>query len=274
MKYLPTTVAAIDIDIAEAPYLGGEFAVYLTRVPAVHLADVNLTQSGTGTMTKDAATSIKAGGADLQLVATTELRSSVPCVVTFNVLDETQQVRTATATFTAPTRAGSQDANFERGIAVDLVLSGGTLITSVVSLATVVGGNRAVNFALYQLPEAADYVLVGCTTEKKFNLKGRKAVGIDCGMEADAFVKRGKTRPGDMTIDSKFGGMADRLTRFDSSKTTAMLVGIKDGQVTCDRAVFTQYVPNVDINLPEGEGEAMENAATGKFVDHLFFVAP
>jgi hypothetical protein len=68
--------------------------------------------------------------------------------------------------------------------------------------------------------------------------------------------------------------MADRLTRFDSSKTTAMLVGIKDGQVTCDRAVFTQYVPNVDINLPEGEGEAMENAATGKFVDHLFFVAP
>ena len=53
-----------------------------------------------------------------------------------------------------------------------------------------------------------------------------------------------------------------------------MLVGIKDGQVTTDRMAFVQYVPGVEVTLPDGDGEAMENAATGKFVEHLFFVAP
>jgi hypothetical protein len=131
-----------------------------------------------------------------------------------------------------------------------------------------------VSFAIYQLPNAEDYALVGCTTQKKFNTKSRKPVGIDCGMESDAFVKRGKTGKGELTIDSKFGGIADRLTRFDGAKCTALLVGIKDGMVTTDQLVFTQFVPGVEIDLPDGDGEAVENAANGKFVEALFFVAP
>lgn len=275
MKYTPSAVAADDLDIAEAPYLGGEFAVYLTRVPARLIGEVTMGISANGgTYVDNVATGIKTGGADLQLIATTELLSNVPCVVTFNVLDENLVARTASATFSTPTRAGSQDSNFERGIAADLTLSGGTLIRTVVSLASILGGARAVAFALYQLPEASDYVLVGCTTAKKFNMKSRVPIGINCGMESDKFVKRGRTKPGDLTIDSKFGGMADRLVRFNGAKTTAMLLGIKDGAVTTDRLVFTQYTPTVDVDLPDGDGEAMENAATGKFVEHGFFVAP
>jgi len=87
-------------------------------------------------------------------------------------------------------------------------------------------------------------------------------------------VKRGKSGKGDLSIDSKFGGMADRLTRFDGAKTTAMLLGIKDGVITTDRLVFTQYTPGVEVDLPDGDGEAMENAASGKWVEALFFVAP
>jgi len=124
------------------------------------------------------------------------------------------------------------------------------------------------------LPNATDYVLVGCTTSKKFNTKARKPVGIDCGMESDAFVKRGKSGKGELTLDSKFGGAAERLTRFDGAKTTAMLLGIKDGVVTTDRIVFVQYVPTVEVDLPDGDGEAVENAAAGKWVEALFFVAP
>jgi len=280
MKYLPSAVQQADLDIAEAPYLGGEFAVYLSRVPSYHIGQVLLTASGTGnnanaTYTPSLAVAIKAGGADLQLVADSELLSpSGPCTVVFNVLNDSNTATTLTFTFTPPARAADQDYNFSRGYAVDGTLAAGTKVTSVTGLQSVTNGNENVKLGLYQLPEAADYVLVGCTTEKKFNTKSRKPVGIDCGMEADAFVKRGKTGKGQLTIDSKFGGMADRLSRFDGAKTTAMLVGIKDGQVTTDRLVFVQYIPGVEVSLPDGDGEAMENAASGVFVDHLFFVAP
>ena len=278
MKYLPTQIGQVDLDIAEAPYLGGEFAVYLSRVPAALLGTIEMSASGSGVYADELATVIKAGGADLQLVATTELRSpSGTCVVVLSVTDELAATRTLTFRFATPPRVANQDTSFSRGIAADGVLGGagsGTKVVSILGLTSITSGESNVKFALYQLPEASDYVLVGCTTEKKFNTKSRKPVGIDCGMEADAFVKRGKSGKGELTIDSKFGGMADRLTRFDGAKTTAMLVGIKDGQVTTDRLVFTQFVPGVEVNLPDGEGEAMENAANGKFVDHLFFVAP
>jgi len=281
MLYTPSQIAVNDLDISEAPYLGGEFAVYLSRVAAVLIGGIEMTASGNGvnatgaTYTDNIATTIKNGGADLQLVATSELSSpSGTCVVVFNVLDETQEARTLTFTFVTPVRSQNQDPSFPRGYAVDGVLSGGTKTTSIVSLAKITNGNRSTKFELFQLPEAADFVLVGSTTEKKFNTKSRKPVGVDEGMEADKYVKRGKTGKGELTLDSKFGGMLDRLSRFDGAKTTAMLVGIKDGQVTTDRMVFTQFVPGVEVSLPDGEGEAMENAATGKYVQHLFFTAP
>lgn len=281
MKYNPSAIAQQDLDIAQAPYLGGEFAVYLSRVPSVLIGTVELSASGNGTdntgstYADEVATSIKSGGADLQMVAITELRSpSGTCVVVLNVKDETNADQTLTFTFSTASWLSIQDSSFPRGKAVDGVLSAGTKVTEIVGVASITGGDRNVKLAVYQLPEAADYGLVGCTTEKKFTTKSRKPVGIDCGMEADAFVKRGKTGKGSLSIDSKFGGMSDRLTRFDGAKTTAMLVGIKDGVVTTDRIVFTQYVPGVDVNLPDGEGEAMENAADGKYVERLDFAAP
>lgn len=277
MKYLPTTIDPDDSDIAITPYMGGEFNVFLSRIPALLLGSVTLATSGSGSYANNPACAIRAGGADLQLVASTELASPMGvCAVVFNIVDDKDEAATLTFTFAPPPRSACQDTSFARGYAVDGTVAGGTgtKVKSITGLKSVSNGGRNVGFRLYQLPEAADYVLVGCTTEKKFTTKSRKPVGIDCGMEADAFTKRGKSGKGELTLDSKFGGMADRLSRFNGAKTTAMLVGIKDGQVTCDRLVFTQYVPGVDVNLPDGEGEAVENAASGKYVDHLFFVAP
>ena len=277
MLYQPSAIAQTDLDTAEAPYLGGEFAVYLSRVPSYHQGDTTMTASGTGNATwaPDLAVTLPAGGCNLQCVATSELSSpSGPCVVVMNVKNDLNVATTLTFTFNTPARVGCQDSNFSRGYAVDGIIGAGSYVTQIVGLASVANGNRNVTFAIYQLPNAADYVLVGCTTQKKFNTKSRKPVGIDCGMESDAFVKRGKSGKGDLSIDSKFGGMADRLTRFDGAKTTAMLLGIKDGVITTDRLVFTQYTPGVEVDLPDGDGEAMENAASGKWVEALFFVAP
>ena len=281
MLYQPSAIAQTDLDTAEAPYLGGEFAVYLSRMPAYDCGTVTLTASGSGTnlanvsWTPDISVALPTGGCNLQMVATSELDSPTgPCTVVFNVKNDQSVATTLTFTFTPPARANDQTFNFARGLAVDGVLAAGTYVTQIVGLQSVTNGGRNVTFGVYQLPEASTYNLVGCTTSKKFTTKSRKPVGIDCGMEADAFVKRGKSGKGELTIDSKFGGMTDRLTRFDGAKTTAMLLGIKDGVITTDRIVFAQFVPGVEVDLPDGDGEAMENAANGKYVEALFFVAP
>lgn len=275
MKYTPAAITPTDLDVAQAPYLGGEFAVYLSNTPAVLLGEVELTASGAGSYTAAQGVSLPTAGVDLQMNAYTEVRSEEDVVITFNVKDDQNVVTTATATFTAPSRAPNQSSHFPRHVAVDLVVATGEQrkIREVTSLASISGGDRNLRFQLYRLPEAAEFALIGCTTSKKFNTKSRTPVGIDCGMESDAFVKRGKTKKGELSIDSKFGGMMDRLARFDGKKVTAMLVGLKDGIVLTDRIVFTQYVPSVEIDLPDGDGEAMENAASGKYVDMLSFTA-
>ena len=275
MKYLPANIATSDIQIATDPYLGGEFQVLLSDTPSVRLGDITMTSSGNGSYTARAGASI-VGDADLQLVAEERLTSGVQCVVTLDVVDDLGAETTATATFAPPARATNQGFNFGRGYAVDLMVASGAdrKIAEIAGLASIAGGSRGCKFAVYQLPEMSSYVLVGSTTEKKFNTKSRAAVGIDSGMEADAFIKRGKTKKGELTIDSKFGSMADGLARFDGARCTALLVGMKDEVLTEQNLVFTGYVPSVEVTAPDGDGESMANAATGKFADHLFFVAP
>ena len=278
MKYVPSSIVQTDLDISQAPYFGGEFAVYMSRVAAYRVGVVDTTASGTGTAanatyTATAGVTLPVAGADLQLALTTELVSAVPLVVVFNCLNEASTATTVTFTFATPARVGDLSSNFPRGYAVDGVLTLGSKVKSITSLQAVTGGARNQRYTIYQLPEATDYVLVGSSTDKSFNTKSRKPVGIDQGMESDAFVKRGKTGKGEFTVDSKFGTMVDRLTRFDGAKTTVMMVGIKEGQVTNDRIVFTQAVPGVTVELPDGEGEAVEKAASCKYVDQLFFVA-
>jgi hypothetical protein len=287
MKYLPAAVAASDITLATDPYLGGEFQVFLSDTQSIRLGDIAMTSSGNGAnppatwTAKAGATIVGVGGsgADLQIVSEDRLNSAVNCVVTLNVTDDLGAVTTASGTFAAPARASNQSSNFGRGYAVDLQVATSTptaprKVASIAGLASIVGGSRGCKFAVYQLPELASYVLVGATTEKKFNTKSRGAVGIDIGMEADAAIKLGKTKKGELTIDTKFGSLSDGLARFDGARCTALLVGMKDEVLTEQNLVFVNFTPSVEITAPEGDGESMANAATGKFADHLFFVAP
>ena len=82
MLYGPTAVQQLDLSIALAPFIGAEFAAFISRIPAYQIGTVAMTSSGTGTYTASAATSIVPRlpttgpvGANLQLTPTTELRS-------------------------------------------------------------------------------------------------------------------------------------------------------------------------------------------------------
>lgn len=275
MLYLPGSIT--DLESAEGPYLGGEWAVFLSAVPAVLIGTITFSAAGTATFAANPAMAIRAGGADLQVVATNFVRGSAAVSIALACLDNSTPpvAMNATATFSPATRAANQNFNFPRGYATDLIAAtAGKKITSITGLGTVSGGTPNAQFQVYQLPELADYTLIPYTTDVNFPTRGRAAKGINWGMETDAFIKLGMSKPGDLAISSHFRGFADDLSRFDGQPCTAMLVGLKDGQLIGDRLVFTRYVPNLEVKNPAGEGESMADATNGKYKELLMFVAP
>lgn len=280
MQYVPSAVAAADLDIAQSPAFGGEYAVYIANIAAVLIGTVDLTAAGTGTWVDNPATGLTLPTAnDLQLICQTYVKSTVSPVIILAGMDDTGTpvAMNGTATFAPPARSNNQKFNFQRGIGAELVPAvGGKKFSAITGLGVstpITGGGANQQFSLWSLPQQADYSLIGCTTDANFNTKSRMAKGVDCGMEADAFVKRGKTQPGELSLTAKLKDMMSGLPRFDGEKCTVMLVGLKDGVVTSERWVFTQFVGNIKPSLPDGDGEATV-AMAGKFVEHMWFVAP
>ena len=74
MLYLPGSVT--DLETSEGPYLGGEWAVFLSAVPAALIGTITFSAAGQASFAANPAASIKDGGADLQIVATNFLRSA------------------------------------------------------------------------------------------------------------------------------------------------------------------------------------------------------
>jgi hypothetical protein len=284
MKYLPSAIVDQELDIARAAYFGGEFAVYMSQRQAILLGEVALTAAGEGTWTPNAGASIPATGADLAIVPITPINSEDAVEISLTGHDTTAAtplVVIAHAKFSPPARAGNQSFNFARGFAQDMEQKHTGVGTptglfgalDATQTPTIVGGGANQKFRVYILPEATDYELIQATTEIDFNTKDRPAKGIDAGMESDFWVKRGKAQPGELTIGSKFRSFTDGMARYSGQKCTCMLVGLKEGQSLVDRLVFTQWVGAIKPKLPEGDGEATQESA-GKFVDHLFFIAP
>ncbi len=269
--YTPSAIAAADLEIVAAPAFGGEWAVFASHTAAKRIGDIEMSASGTGIYTANSAVSISSGVRNLQIVATAYLRSTRSTVIT---LAATGAGSSMSATFAPPARVADQSFHFQRGYAQDLAPASAADVTAITGLTSILGGEQNVKFSIYELPDLSDYYQIGCTTDKNFNLKGRVAKGVDCGMETDAFVKRGKTKPAMLTISQKLKNFADGLARLDGGRATCLLVGIKDGQVTDERIVFTDWLPTNAVKLPDGEGEAMLDSEEGKYGEALIFVAP
>lgn len=278
MKYLPATLGQSDLNVLKGPYFGGEYAVYLSHVQAVRIATLALTAAAAGVLTDDPATALPAAptGADVVCVATTPIRSSANVVITLAGMDNsaTPVAMNGVATFAPPSWVEDQSPYFQRGIAMDLIpATGGKKFSSLGTLTSVVGGAANMEFQFFQLPDTADWIFVGCTDDVDFNDKARMPKGVDCAMETDAFIKRGKTSEGTLSIGSKFRGFMAGLSRFSGQFVTVMAVGVKDGELTADRVVFTQVGLANDIKLPEGDGNAVI-ATKAKFKEIMMFAAP
>ncbi len=275
--YLPTTIRQAELDILNEPYFGGEWILYLSHDPVIHLADIPFTAAATATLVDDAATALPTPtGADIQAVVINPLLSAASVVITLACLDNTGTpiAMNGVATFSPPAWVNDQAFYFPRGYAVDVIPAvGGKTFSAITSLTSATGGNKNAQVSLYQLPLVSSFIQVGCMTDATFNDRGRMAKGVDCGMETDAFVKAGKSSPGKLSVTTKFKSAADGLARFSGMKGTAKLVGIKDGQVTGDVIVFSQFRLGSEITLPEGDSDASVKGE-GKFVEAMFFTAP
>lgn len=277
--YTPDAITDADLDISRDPMVGGELRVKLSRSRARILGYVEMTNSGTGTYTAVAGESVSdpVAGVDLALVALKPIKSAVTCVVTLNVEDAQGDASTVVATFATPARCADQSHNMPVAVAVDGVMAEvntGIKVGTIESVASIVGGSRGMKFAVVELPALADYTEVGCTTDKKFNLKEPTFIGIACGLENDAFVKKGMTQAGDLTINCKYRGHLEALSRFSGQRCTALLERYADNELLTERYVFHNYGPSVSISAPEGDGVVTEDAASGKYETALVFVAP
>jgi hypothetical protein len=270
--YNLSALAAVDRAISEAPYFGGEWMVLASMTPCKRLGIIEQTASGSGTLTLESGVTPTVGNGDIQCVATSYLRSNIATVITLAV---TGGGSACVATFAPPARSRNQTFHFPRGWATDCIkTTPAAAITAIGSLTSIAGGDANVSFALYELPLLSSYFAIGCTTDKNFNLKGATSKLVDCGMETGAYVKRGKTKVPMLTIAEKFKGFHDGLARLDGGRVTVMLVGVKDGQLTADRIVFTDWIPSMETKLPDGDGEATNDNSEGHYGEALVFSAP
>src|SRR5687767_12988491 len=111
MRYTPTTINQAQLDILNAPYLGGEWAVYMSHTAAIPIADIDLSAASTGVLTDNGATALPSGGTDLQVACKNPLRSTVNTVITIACTDADDAAVNLVATFAPPAWAANQSKN-------------------------------------------------------------------------------------------------------------------------------------------------------------------
>jgi hypothetical protein len=89
-------------------------------------------------------------------------------------------------------------------------------------------------------------------------------------MNRAAWSVFGLTQEPDVAFTAKFIGTGELPARADGRRGTLMLLGVKDGQLTGDRAVFVGTTLNLKYRAPAGDGEAVAECK-GKYRDVMYF---
>lgn len=265
MLYGPDVPTAAELDIAQAPLLGGEIAIYLTRVPCYRIGTFTLSAAGTVNAlgyVDNGATALPADpGTDLQLLAETGFDSAVAFNASISGTGVTNDPLAGIGRIAPAPWIADGSFGFQAGAATDIITAAGEKYeTGVITLGTITGGSRNARFSLWQLPAAADWKLVGCTDNPSYNPKTRKSKFIACGMNEGAFNKPGMRSVGSLSFESKLISNFDGLSRHAGMACSVMFVCLKEGQLTTDRVVFSRWVPEVRKGGGTGDGESTVTA--------------
>lgn len=108
------------------------------------------------------------------------------------------------------------------------------------------------------------YVDLGCTQNIRITLPSQPGVPIPCGIEPAKWVVPGRKTQGELTVeDLDFSDFASNLQSFSGKRTVARLRTTRGG-VTLRDIFAIEWVPTVEINIPEGD-EPSTVSAEGLF---------
>jgi hypothetical protein len=268
------SIPADDIPIANAPEIGGESKVKLSYGEIGVVGQLAQTAPGSGTWTVETpAFDFTALGVDLALVCDTGIKSTVNVVVNLNVTLDDDTSGTATATFAVPSYAKDQSSNLPAGLAVDVLPQGAgnadKKIKAILSIASITGGAKGNRFSLVCLP--SDWFDVGCTKSKNEKLPVAKSLAIACGLKGSAFVKAGRSEPGELELKALNFTYGDGLSRLNGHRGSVLIEVLKAGRVLTERTVYGGYLPTPSTDRGDGDDE-VTNSATGNFESFAKFV--
>jgi hypothetical protein len=263
----PTAIAATDYPTANTPTLGGEIEVRLTTKPSYLLGVASLTADGvlsykyvaTPTANPGPILAVSIGGGVFQNAAET---------ITYGGLS---------GSFTPVVWSSNQTFSFPVGRAVELTGTYAAPTSS--SVPTLAHASTSTHmlagsqFALIQMPALSDFVLAGCTTERRVKVPVRGTKNIACGMNEAEWTTPGMTRVGELEISGLNQGYDDGLLRFAGVKCQAMLVRNRESRLITERAICTDWTGECETPFPTGDSEATVSLR-GQFSKFVVLPAP
>lgn len=168
--------------------------------------------------------------------------------------------------------AQNQSFNFAATRGVELTGPGTNLINAL-DIPTITKAKRGSMFGFVQLPKLSDFIKIGATRTRDITVPSKGSKAIASGLHSTRWVKPSKTSEGSLKITAIDLGDDDSLNRFRGSRCVAMVVTSKEEKIVTSRQFLTQYVPNLDVNNPEGDEEAMLNSE-GMFQYMATLIAP
>lgn len=227
-----------------------------------------------GTFSPSPGFSAPVGGLDMVVRCANGVLSAGALALSFPVTFADATTGTATATFTPPAWAKDQTFNFPQGFAVDLVGSGGNSAKGIKSVdggATITGGQAGNRFEVVSLPNVkAQYIEIACMKANDPKLPVTKSVAIPCRYDGSSDVKKGRSEPGSLSIQSRYNVYGDGLLRLNGQRVTAMTEVWKEDQVLTERYVYEGWRPMANPKVGDGDAE-MEVTAEGMFERFCIF---
>ncbi len=112
----------------------------------------------------------------------------------------------------------------------------------------------------------------GAVTEAGLKLNISKSIAIPDRFDGSAFMKRGHSEPGSLSIKARYVDYMDGLGRMNGHFVTARIDVLKDDHLLTERTVLFQYKPAASPNRGDGDAEVTADSE-GNFQAFATFVA-
>lgn len=278
MRFLPATLTAAAVILAQKPEIGLESKVRASPLEVVKLGTINVDSAGVATYTAVSGIVIPTAGYDLHLRTDDTIGplTALP-TVTLSVSLFGAVASTVVATLGIPSWVQDQSKIWPLGQSTDFIPQGvGNDAKTVLSITALDDSeNLPANstWSVWGSPAAANFVSLGYCRNKEGPYTVPGNVRIADGYNPQAAIKRGRAEDSDLTLEFVHISSMDGISRLNDRRCAVLLDVTKDKTVLSERVVYAGYRPAAGPKRGDGNDEVIETS-TGPFESFLLFVAP